>query len=176
MSFFRGFVFVFLMGSSFFVNANTFSNSYPIIAGDTITVNYYTAIGVLAEQQADPTFTAPIHSQGDIFNDLWTLEVLNDTKVDIAFSAPEIGNLFSVTGFDIIETSPGVFIISDLLPGTHLFNVQGEISGVLGSTYVAATTVAAVAAIPVPAAIWLFSSAFLGLISFNNRRKTVLPA
>ncbi len=175
MSFFKGFVFVFLMGSSFFVNANTFTNSYPIIAGDTITVNYYTEIGEFVEQQADPAFSAPIHNQGDIFNDLWSLEVLADTEVDIAFSAPVIGNLFSVTGFNILETTPGVFIITDLLAGSYLFNVQGEISGVLGSTYVAATTVAAVAAIPVPAAIWLFSSAFISLISFS-RRKTVFPA
>jgi hypothetical protein len=149
MSFLRFSVFIFLMGSSFFANALTID---------------------LSVDTQEATFLPGSGS----FADTWELEVLTGKIVDVNFSAVNISFAsidLNIANFDVTNTSNGFFATS-LTEGLYTFLVIGDVTGASGGVYTVSTSVSQ---IPLPAAAWLFGSAFIGLISFG-RRRIALPA
>ena len=154
MSFFKSFVFVCLMGSSFFANAT----SYTV---DLINESQTSDLIVLPD---------PIHNPGITFNDTWDLNVAAGTEVTLTF-APV--NLEAIPGTGIFLLHIDNFLIDNdgslvtTFIASTIIDVEGFADGAFGGAY---TVVSSVSAVPVPAAAWLFGSALIGLVSFSRRK------
>ena len=156
---FKGLVFVFLMGSSFFANATSYT------------------VDLFNESQ-----TSDLITFGSQFTDTWDLSVDAGTEVTLTFAPVNIdlgpvipggASVFFLHISDFKIDGSGGLVRSFLASvNPYSINVEGFSDGIAGGAY---TVVSTVSAVPVPAAAWLFGSALIGLVSFS-RRKIVLPA
>lgn len=95
------------------------------------------------------------------FNDPFSLELVD----------PSAASLFSVTKADFTAVGPtgefGIFstLLNPLVTGAYEFRLSGPV------VENASSLTLRVAAVPVPAAVWLFGSALAGLAVISRRRK-----
>lgn len=100
-------------------------------------------------------------------SDDWTFNVNGSSNVLISASnVPAWVTAFTLDGVDILVDafSPAGFI-SALLTGDHVIHVEGITSSKLYSGYQFTVTT------PIPAAVWLFGSALLGMMGVTRRKK-----
>jgi hypothetical protein len=91
-----------------------------------------------------------------------------------AFSgAPVLGSPGSSLIQDWTSPLPGGVVLNDpnLAVGTYALEVRGATTGTFGGTYSGALNLSNVAAVPLPAAVWLFGSALAGMASVRRSKK-----
>lgn len=160
-----------LFGCSFFASASLYNLDQV-----NPTIVSYTAFNQSINDQF--TFTIPANSQGaaaavalDIsIGDvtLWGIKNLvvsadSTSPSPLSFTAKLDANTNAITGY----------LSNALNAGAYVFDVSGVTSGIYGGAYSAGfSTVqtSALTPVPVPAAIWLFGSAMLGLTGLNRRK------
>ena len=111
-----------------------------------------------------------------VISDSWSFKLASNSNVELEVT-PSQFNLF---GSQIIGTNlSGTFGVTPIAMGqimslgtllantVYTINLTGVVTGAIGGGYDGALRVAAV---PVPAAAWLFGSAILGLTLFSRRR------
>jgi len=112
--------------------------------------------------------------------DLWIFEVgpdIEDTFVEISSDNSTwtpVGKVFGTTGG--IDIDAFGFTSADLIHFVRLRDdpLEGNTSGAsVGADIdaVGAITTIPIPAIPIPAAVWLFGTALIGLVGFSKRRK-----
>jgi hypothetical protein len=95
---------------------------------------------------------------------------------DLTSSPPDIGEgLFGTVSFTAtVESSP---TLMDAILGIRLFGANNVLTDPSGNPITALSGIGfdnvtlSVSPVPVPAAVWLFGTAILGLFGFNRRRK-----
>ncbi|MBK8970376.1 MAG: hypothetical protein IPM37_02970 [Hahellaceae bacterium] len=108
--------------------------------------------------------------------DTWSFSLASNSAVELSVSPSE----FNFMGAKIMGTNlNGSFGVTPIAMGeivslgvllantVYSINFNGVVTGSIGGGYDGALKVAAV---PVPAAVWLFGSALLGLTLFSRRR------
>ncbi len=140
---------------------------------------FYTLIGVTTDNPGDLVSGGPTNPSGLEFSTVGALTpripgtsvVTNDQHTIVwDFLADDVGKIFNLTFtastsmvIDNVKQSFGPGTPGDLVAGA---TISGNL--LFGSNDVLAPV--GVTAVPIPAAVWLFGSALLGLFGFNKRK------
>lgn len=116
---------------------------------------------------------------GATIADEWTFTIDEDLLTAISLDSNDSAPFFGIS--DFVATSPSTDIVftydaSDnaysfdglLAAGTYTIDVTGLVTGDFAGQY---DVLVGTAVIPVPAAVWLFGSALLGMATTARRRK-----
>ena len=147
----------------------------------------YTSLDNSGDATEMDWMTAALDHMGDPYDTIWTLE-----KIEFATNADSddywtlledgiyTGDLAYATSHYLIKIGPGnveynTFLyqnLDSLFQATISLEWLEGFSGFTGNNF-DVYRISHISAVPVPAAIWLFGSALLGLAGFSNRRKFV---
>lgn len=121
-------------------------------------------------------FDNETNNSSPVISDTWSFSLASNSAVELEVTPSE----FNLFGSKIIGTNlSGTFGVTPMAMGeivslgvlmantVYTINLNGAVTGAIGGGYDGALRVAAV---PVPAAAWLFGSAILGLTLFSRRR------
>jgi len=162
-----------LLGSSFFASASTtLSSNAPVL--NTIPV-----VNSLFNDAF--TFTVGANEKGSVSISNFPL-LTTFPGFPGVFNVYNINNLTAATVsgaplFNFIKEPNGTWQSTSVLAGAYSFDVTGKTSGLNGGIYsviFSAIPVTAAAPVPVPAAVWLFGSALLGLTGLNRRKQSIV--
>ncbi|MGZ5244936.1 MAG: hypothetical protein ACXWTL_08080 [Methylobacter sp.] len=123
------------------------------------------------------SFDGPFGTGGEVRNiesgafvDLWTLSVDPGESATIGFKSLDLPvggvDIFKIDGFTWAPL--GSYGLTNLSTGVYDFIVFGSAVGAAGGVYAGG-----VSAVPLPAAVWLFGSAMLGLLSLAKRKNQI---
>jgi hypothetical protein len=100
-------------------------------------------------------------------SDVWNLFVGAGEIAKITFEPKNLAQFgikfFNIDNFTVLPNS----LMTGLAAGSHFFSVTGISNGLLGGSYQVG---ASVAQTPIPAAVWLFGSALMGLTGISRRK------
>ena len=127
-------------------------------------------------------------ASGDVIDDIFLFTIAPSTPESIlstTATSTEIGSFFGVSGFEFALTDYMGTVMSDWgMAGDNIDLYSSVTSGgtygvyfkgtVTGSEGAVVSGIAAIAPVPVPAAAWLFGSAFLGLFGMSRSRKVTV--
>ena len=109
-------------------------------------------------------------------NDNWVFNIADVTSVDIILNVQEFINstvnlTVKLDGNVISFDGAGLWSFNGLLgAGNHIINLFGNVVN-QGSTKSNVNINVGQSAVPVPAALWLFGSALLGVVGLSTRKK-----
>lgn len=115
-----------------------------------------------------------IYDAGIGFDDVWSFTLTDDLTTAISIDANDFAPAFEISDFLVVSDDiTFVFDAADnayssssaLAAGEYTFSVSGLVTGDFGGSYNVL-----VGAVPVPAAVWLFGSALLGLAATGRRK------
>ncbi len=112
--------------------------------------------------------------KGTILNDNWKFNLANTAVATIELNVLEFLNstfniLVTLDG-NLLTFTNGLWSFADILSaGEHTINISGKVVRKNGNLNLSVGTVPQV---PVPAALWLFGSAVLGILGFKTRNKS----
>jgi hypothetical protein len=162
---------IFSPKSSIGISSSNFSvnDSQPFkVASLTYTNNeiseiFANGVGLTIQMSfTDPTFTDSFVFGYDLFIDEISNNANNSDDTVVLSASGEAGSLLAnINGIDFTIKILGFKNSSDEFDN---FFIQPENSNAAVDLY------AEITAVPVPSAVWLFISAFTGLLAFNNRR------
>jgi len=156
--------------------------SVPLLSKASTITEYQSFMGASNPGQTilNDTDSTIVQTHSGYFADLWTLSVGQNDIASIVFNNLNLStSLLTPAGLNTVDflkispfnVTPGEnFGLTDLGYGTYHFLISGTTSGLNGGLYAVGT---AVAAVPLPAAVWLFGSALLGFLSISKRRHQI---
>lgn len=145
--------------------------SVPMISGaTTTTIESLLGSSVPSLSSFDGTGGSVVSIDSGSFVDLWTLSVDPGESASIGFNLLDLSvggaDIFKINGF---TSAPlGSYGLTNLGTGVYDFLVFGSAFGASGGAYAGG-----VSAVPLPAAVWLFGSAMLGLLSLAKRKNKI---
>lgn len=149
----------------------------------TITNDSFTGGGVVTEDEA---YNAAIVSHDDIvngsFNDFWTMTLTPaSATLNVASSNPLFSDFNArystdsgVTWTDFSERETGRFTETLITGVAEMVTFQVNVWGTTGVD--ASAYDIRVSAVPIPAAVWLFGSALMGVVGISRRKSVALAA
>ncbi|MCK5831333.1 MAG: hypothetical protein KAH20_13645 [Methylococcales bacterium] len=119
-------------------------------------------------------FNEAIINVGDTFSETHTL-ILGAGYDDYLLNVSGVDNPFgSIVDFDVLVD--GISFLDSpvtLVPGTYNIQFLGVASVInSGGSLIVNAIGIPVSAVPIPAAVWLFGSALMGLVSVSKRKRT----
>ncbi|MEM9056240.1 MAG: hypothetical protein AAGD86_02110 [Pseudomonadota bacterium] len=120
-----------------------------------------------------------LSGSGNTIADQWTFTLDEDALTAISLDSNDAEPFFEITDFVASSSSSAIVFTYDasdnayafdglLSAGTYTIDVSGFVSGDIAGQYDVLVG-ASVAPIPVPAAVWLFGSALLGLMTTRRQ-------
>jgi hypothetical protein len=112
--------------------------------------------------------------KGTILNDNWKFNLADTSVASIELNVLEFINstfniLVTLDG-NLLTFTNGLWTFADILSaGDHTINISGKVVRKNGNLNLSVGTIPQV---PVPAALWLFGSAVLGLLGLSSRKKS----
>ena len=131
------------------------ANFLSLDFGEIMSIDFGTAVVAAELTLVDIRPPGNVSFQFEAFNGGSSLGVFNSPLVT---TAPETFDLFALSGVAQMTS----FEIAVLTPPAEFFGLQVQSLSF---------SPAPISAVPVPAAIWLFGTALLGLVGFSKRRK-----
>ena len=116
---------------------------------------------------SDYTTTVENSMLGDTFEDTWNFQTTGDTTILIHLQSYEFGGYWQIGDLNgDLGGAGGTEFTVDVTGTEHVLVVTGTLDGTHGGSYQGT-----IAAVPLPAAVWLFGSAIMGLTVSARRRK-----
>jgi hypothetical protein len=152
--------------------------TFSVSSGNTATVDLYTNSGSAPYNPYLALWTS--NGAGD-----WSLVATNDTMVtnftkSVNANDAEINQVLAAGSYLVTEFGSGITALGTLLsqgftgtPGftgayTYTLNLNGNVAGLVATT--------APAAVPLPAAVWMFGSGLMGFLGLSKRKSQRLAA
>lgn len=156
----------------------------------TITNDSFTGGGALSSPSATGTNTASNSHSGILgeFDDFWTVTLVPSSDTfSIVSSIPQFTEFnveysldngatwiqYVAAGASSVVETVTASIVNVSAFKLHVFGNAANPNGLAGTYQM---TVNSVSAVPVPAAVWLFGSALMGLVGFSKRKSSKVAA